>query len=104
MNNGILEIDENNFDMDLNAIKKVEFSLIPQKNEEINAHIIITAERVYDPSEENIGIYNPKNTKNEFDKRIFSREINVLGLGSNGDIRIEPEKLEFGTVKVGFHN
>ena len=103
MNNGILEVDENNFDMDLNAIKKVEFSLIPQKNEEINAHIIITAERVYDPSEENIGIYNPKNTKNEFDKRIFSREINVLGLGSNGDIRIEPEKLEFGTVKVGFH-
>ena len=103
MNNGILEVDENNFDMDLNAIKKVEFSLIPQKNEEINAHVIITAERIYDPSEENIGIYNPKNTKNEFDKRIFSREINVLGLGSNGDIRIEPEKLEFGTVKVGFH-
>jgi len=103
MNNGILEVDENNFDMDLNAIKKVEFSLIPQKNEEINAHVIITAERIYDPSEENIGIYNPKNTKNEFEKRIFSREINVLGLGSNGDIRIEPEKLEFGTVKVGFH-
>ena len=103
MNNGILEVDENNFDLDLNAIKKVEFSLIPQKNEEINAHILITAERIYDPSEENIGIYNPNNTRNDFDKRIFSREINVLGLGSDGDIRIEPEKLEFGTVKVGFH-
>ena len=103
MVNGILEVDENNFDMDLNAIKKIEFSLIPYKNEQINAHIILTAERVYDPSEENIGVYNPQNLKNDFDKRIFSREINVLGLGSNGDIRIEPEKLEFGTVKVGFH-
>ena len=103
MNNGILEVDEDNFDLDLNAIKKVQFSLIPQKNEEINAHILITAERIYDPSEENIGVYNPKNTKVDFDKRIFSRDINVLGLGSDGDIRIEPEKLEFGTVKVGFH-
>ena len=105
MINGILEVDESNFELDLNAIKKIEFSLIPQKNEEISAHVLITAERVYDPSEENIGVYNPFNSfnKKEFDKRIFSREINVLGLGSDGDIRIEPEKLEFGTVKVGFH-
>ena len=103
MVNGILEVDENSFDMDLNAIKKVEFTLIPQKNEEINAHILLTAERIYDPSEENIGVYNPMNIKNDFDKRLFSREINVLGLGSDGDIQIEPKKLEFGTVKVGFH-
>ena len=104
MINGILEVDENNFDMDLNSIKKVEFSLTPYKNEEINAHIVLTAERIYDPSEENIGVYNPQSLKkNDFDKRIFTREINVLGLGSNGNIRIEPEKLEFGTVKVGFH-
>ena len=103
MVNGILDVDESSFDMDLNAIKKIEFSLIPHKNEEINAHIIITAERIFDPSEENIGVYNPQNLKNDFDKRVFTREINVLGLGSDGDIRIEPEKLEFGTVKVGFH-
>ena len=103
MVNGNLDVDESSFNMDLNAMKKVEFTLIPYKNEEINAHIVLTAERVYDPSEENIGIYNPQNLKKEFDKRIFKREINVLGLGSNGKIKIEPEKLEFGTVKVGFH-
>ena len=45
----------------INAIKKVEFSLTPQKNEEINAHVVITAERIYDPSEENICIYGSKN-------------------------------------------
>ena len=108
MINGILEVDEDNFEMELNSIKYVEFGLIPNKNEEISAHILITAERIYDPSIENIGIYNPENFENKkeqlnFDRRIFKREINVLGRGSNGDLSIKPEKLEFGTVKVGFH-
>ena len=108
MINGILEVDENSFEMELNSIKNIEFGLIPNKNEEISAHILITAERIYDPSNENIGIYNPENFENktnklDFDKRIFKREINVLGRGSDGDLSIKPEKLEFGTVKVGFH-
>ena len=108
MVNGILEVDEDTFEMELNSIKNVEFGLTPNKNEEISAHILITAERIYDPSNENIGIYNPegfdKNVKKlDFDRRLFKREINVLGRGSNGELSIKPEKLEFGTVKVGFH-
>ena len=108
MVNGILEVDEDTFEMELNSIKNVEFGLTPNKNEKISAHILITAERIYDPSNENIGIYNPegfdKNAKKlDFDRRIFKREINVLGRGSNGELSIKPEKLEFGTVKVGFH-
>ena len=80
MINGILEVDEDNFEMELNSIKYVEFGLIPNKNEEISAHILITAERIYDPSIENIGIYNPENFENKkeqlnFDRRIFKREI-----------------------------
>ena len=82
--------------------------MTPSKDEEVNAHVTITAERVYDPTNENIGIYNPDNKFqkekiNEFDRRIYSKEFKVLGRGSNGELRIEPEKLEFGTVKVGFH-
>ena len=108
MVNGILEVDENSFEMELNSIKNVEFGLTPNKNDEISAHILITAERIFDPSNENIGIYNPEifeNQKNklDFDRRVFKREINVLGRGSDGDLSIKPEKLEFGTVKVGFH-
>ena len=109
MVNGILEVDEDIFEMELNSIKNVEFGLTPNKNDEISAHILITAERIYDPSNENYGIYNPEifenNIKTElnFDKRLFSREINVLGRGSDGGLSIKPEKLEFGTVKVGFH-
>ena len=110
MQNGIIEVDEDCFEMGTNLIKKIDFYMTPTKNEEVNAHVKITAERVYDPTNENIGIYNPENKiknqndkKNEFDKRIFSKEFIVLGRGSNGELQIEPEKLEFGTVKVGFH-
>ena len=108
MKNGIVEVDEDCFEMGTNLIKKIDFYMTPTKNEEVNAHVKITAERIYDPSNENIGIYNPEkkyeNDKiNEFDRRMFSKEFNILGRGSDGELRIEPERLEFGTVKVGFH-
>ena len=108
MKNGIIEVDENCFEMETNLIKKIDFYMTPTKNEEVNGHVKITAERIYDPTNENIGIYNPeKNIENdkinEFDRRIYSKEFNIIGRGSDGELRIEPEKLEFGTVKVGFH-
>ena len=108
MQNGLIEVDEDSFEMGTNLIKKIDFYMTPTKNEEVNAHVKVTAERVYDPSNENIGIYNPENKYqndkiDEFDRRIFSKEFIVLGRGSDGELRIEPEKLEFGTVKVGFH-
>ena len=106
MNNGIVEVDEESFEMGTNLIKKIDFYMTPTKSEEVNAHVIMTSERVYDPSSENIGIYNPENNQKEeaeFDKRIFSKEFSILGRGSDGDLKIEPENLEFGTVKVGFH-
>ena len=54
---------------------------------------------------ENIEIFEPNSQKEkkDFDKRIFTKEFNILGRGSNGNLDIKPEKLEFGTVKVGFH-
>ena len=108
MQNGIVEVDENCFEMGTNLIKKIDFYMTPMKNEKVNAHVKVTAERIYDPSNENIGIYNPENKnqnekKNEFDRRVFSKEFIVLGRGSDGDLQIEPKRLEFGTVKVGFH-
>jgi hypothetical protein len=109
MQNGMVEVDEDYFEMGTNLIKKIDFFMTPTKTEEVNAHVTITCERVYDPSSENVGIYNPENKyekeeeKKEFDRRIFSKEFTVLGRGSDGDLQIEPQKLEFGTVKVGFH-
>ena len=59
MQNGLIEVDENSFEMGTNLIKKIDFYMTPTKNEEVNAHVKVTAERVYDPSSENVGIYNP---------------------------------------------
>ena len=106
MTNGIIDVDEDSFEMDTNLIKKIDFYMTPSKSEEVNGHVVLTAERVYDPSNENVGIYNPENYEkknNEFDKRLYSKEFTILGRGSDGELRIEPSKLEFGTVKVGFH-
>jgi len=109
MQNGMVEVDEDYFEMGTNLIKKIDFFMTPTKTDEVNAHVTMTCERVYDPSSENVGIYNPENKnqkeeeKKEFDRRIFSKEFTVLGRGSDGELQIEPQKLEFGTVKVGFH-
>ena len=110
MVNGLIEVEENEFEMGNNLIKNVNFYMTPDKNEEVAGHVKITAERKYNHNSENFGIFKPigldNNTiknKDDFDKRIFIKEFNILGRGSDGDLEIKPEKLEFGTVKVGFH-
>ena len=107
--NGSIEVEENMFEMDTNLVKNINFYMTPEKNEEVHGHVTITAERVYNPSEEKSGIYDPildtnkSKEKNDFDKRLFTKEFNILGRGSDGDLEIKPERLDFGTVKVGFH-
>ena len=32
-----------------------------------------------------------------------TKELSIIGKGSDGNLRLEPSLLEFGTVKVGFH-
>ena len=110
MVNGLIEVEENQFEMGTNLIKNINFYMTPEKNEEVTAHVTVTSERVHNPHLENIGIFSPmeldpnsSRDKDDFDKRIFIKEFNILGRGSDGDLEIKPEKLEFGTVKVGFH-
>ena len=106
MINGLVEVEENKFEMGTNLVKNINFFMTPDKTEEVSAHVTITAERIYNPNCENVGIFEP-NTENknikEFDKRLFKKEFNIFGRGSDGVLEIKPEKLEFGTVKVGFH-
>ena len=109
MINGLIEVEENEFEMGTNLIKNINFFMTPDKNEEVSAHVTISAERIFNPSSEKFGIFEPMteknsdNNKNDFDKRIFIKEFNILGRGSDGNLEIKPQKLEFGTVKVGFH-
>ena len=107
--NAVIEVKPNYFEMETNEIKKVDIFMCPTKNEEIINTMKITAERVYEPQSESYGIFNPgssalvKSQPSLLDKRVYKKEVTLLGRGSNGDIRIEPSQLEFGTVKVGFH-
>ena len=109
--NGVIDVKPSTFEMDTNLIKEIDVSFCPTKTEEIASKLIFFVERIYDSTSENIGIYNPgsllmKNQKNDNmieDKRVFVRELTVLGRGSDGNLTISPTQLEFGTVKVGFH-
>ena len=113
---GVIEVQPNNFEMDRNLIKDIEVSLTPLKKNDFTSQIHFHVERLYESQIENIGIFNPGSQINDInnksnslmpiaeeDKREFIKTINVLGKGSDGSLTIKPNLLEFGTVKVGFN-
>ena len=104
--NGAIDVNPSYFEMETNQIKNFDIYLTPSENKEITTKLKITAERLYDPQNENFGIFNPKISEKDnkqFDRRPFIREILILGKGSDGDLTIKPEEINFGTVKAGFH-
>ena len=104
--NGAIDVNPSYFEMETNQIKNFDIYLTPSENKEITTKLKITAERLYDPQNENFGIFNPKISEKDnkqFDRRPFIREILILGKGSDGDLTIKPEEIDFGTVKAGFH-
>jgi hypothetical protein len=102
-----LNIDPAYFDMDANQQRTIDITFCPSEKGEIMTKIDLQISRKYDPIEESIGIYNPgsQNLKviEKFDKRLFMKNLNIIGVGADGNLRIEPQHLEFGTVKVAFH-
>ena len=106
--NGLVEVIPNYFEMETNQIKTFDIYLTPSENKEVTSKLTITAERLYDPQNEFYGIFNPKKTdnkenKNQNEKRKYIREISISGKGSDGILNIQPQEINFGTVKAGFH-
>lgn len=112
--NGIINVEPNYFEMEANQIRKVDIFLCPLKIGDVDSKIEIKVGRIYDPTNELFGIYNPGfsnskatnvsslvNPRN--DKRTFKKLIKIKGKGNDGDIVIDPPALDFGTVKVCFH-
>ena len=98
----------NYFEMETNQIKTFDVFLTPSENKEVTSKLNIIAERLYEPQNEFYGIFNPKKNenkenKNQSDKRKYMREISIMGRGSDGVLNIQPEEINFGTVKAGFH-
>jgi len=106
INSSLINITPNYFDLEPNQIQKLEISLCPLIIGEIENKIEITATRIYDPLQELQGVYNPGFNQNKnyekFDRRINKKIVKILGKGKDGDLKIEPPIVEFGTVKVGF--
>lgn len=105
---GVINVEPNYFDMEANQIRKIDVYLCPLKVAEIEANIEITSGRIYDHLNEAVGIFNPgsylvKQGGEKHDRRIYKKELKVLGKGSDGDLKLDPPVLKFGTVKVGFY-
>ena len=81
-------------------------SFTPLKPTNFKTKILFKVERIYDEQKDLIGIYSPSSLLPEFklekSGRLYTKEVSVIGKGSDGDLRLEPSLLEFGTVKVGF--
>ena len=108
--NCIIEIFPNSFDMEANFIMDINISFTPMKSIDFKSKIIFKVVRIYDEQKDFLGIYNPGNLNNNNEKiekiknnREYIKEIMIIGKGSDGELKIEPNILEFGTVKVGFH-
>ena len=104
---GNIEITPSSFDMESNLIMNISASFTPLKPVEFKTKIIFKVIRIYDEQKDILGIYNPgsliSEMKLEKNEREYSKELYIIGKGSDGDLKVEPSLLEFGTVKVGFH-
>ena len=104
---GNIEINPSNFEMESNLIMDIIISFTPLKSVNFRTKINFKVERVYDEIKDLVGIYSPNSLLSDlkFEKngRIYKKELYIIGKGSDGDLRLEPNLLEFGTVKVGFH-
>lgn len=107
LTNANLNIEPAYFDMDANQQRTIDITFCPAEKGEIISKIDMQISRKYDPIEESIGIFNPgsQNLKvmEKFDKRLFLKKLSIIGVGADGDLKIEPNNLDFGTVKVAFH-
>lgn len=82
-----------------------KLNLISKKKETVVA-IPLSVLSTYDLQKDQIGYFNPgsgsANAISEAPKLHKYYEVQVVGAGSDGQLKITPRKLEFGTVKVDF--
>ena len=104
---GKVEISPSYIEMESNLIMDIIVSFTPIKPVNFKSKITFKVERIYDEQKDLVGIYSPSSLLSEYklekNGRLYTKELTILGRGSDGNLRLEPSLLEFGTVKVGFH-
>jgi len=89
-----------------NEIREVSCTFIPKKPQPYTVNAKLIASGVYDPFRDLVGFFNPSSGNlvkqgSMREKMQRTKEVVILGAGADGYIEISPEKLDFGTVKVG---
>jgi hypothetical protein len=108
LNPATIKIEPNYFDLEGYQNRSIDFTLIPLEKCNFDIKLQIITTRIYDPTTESLGIFNPGcfNTlkKQELvqDRRESIKIAHVIGSGADGLLKVDPLVLDFGTVKVGF--
>lgn len=119
-----LIVEPNYFDLEGYQHRRINLSLIPLDRCDFEIGLQVICGRIYDPSTESIGIFNPgcltsinqnkaMNIVNSvkfdavdhlqaIDRREIVKTLKIIGAGADGVFKIDPLILDFGTVKVNF--
>ena len=112
MVNGLLEVEENEFEMGTNLIKNVAFYMTPEKNDEVKAHVSITAEKKLDKIknlekiktfEESVSKLNAKNNKLE-ELVSYSKELQIEKFETENKISAYNNKIKKYTDEINSIN
>lgn len=83
----------------------------PLKKKEYQITVPMFARNLFEQKKNQIGFYNPGSASlMEGDSlislngtyKLAMKNLMIVGAGSDGSIKISPEKLDFGTITVGF--
>lgn len=110
LNPASIRVEPNYFDLEGNQNRHIDLHLIPLEKCNFEIKIQIISGRIYDPSTEALGVFNPgclnaymkQDYHQAHDRRETSQILQVIGSGADGVLRVDPLTLDFGTVKVGF--
>lgn len=89
-----------------NEVREVSCTFIPKKPQPYTVTAKLVASGVYDPFRDLVGFFNPGSGNlvkqgSTYHKTARSKEIVILGAGADGYIEISPEKIDYGTVRIG---
>lgn len=89
-----------------NEVREVACTFIPKKPKPYTVTAKLVVSGVYDPFRDMVGFFNPGSGNlirqgAQYQKATRFKEIIILGAGADGYIEISPERIDYGTVKVG---
>ena len=94
-----------------NEETKIVTTFTALKKKDYHINVPVYACNIYDHKKNSIGFYNPgsgqmsmNSTAVQPANTVFKKySLEIFGRGSDGGIQISPNKVDFGTITVGFN-